>query len=104
MKTILGWVIVLMVVLQVSLSSVYGAPKHKITNNQLKAKEYIAQLRAGAKPENLTRPHLRRSDKYKSKQSNKEIREAMTRAEDLARAGKSNLIQEPVFRIPGLSK
>jgi len=74
----------------------------KITLNQIKAKEYISQLQAGADPDSLTRPHLRRDKNNKMKQSRREIQKAMDDAEALARAGKYQLIKEPEFKYNGI--
>lgn len=104
MKKMFKILVVFGVIFQFLSSPVYANWKEKITNNQLKAKEYISQLKAGANPDSLTRPHLRRVDKYKVKQSNKEIKKAMDEAEALARAGKHDLIMEPEFAIQGISE
>ncbi len=98
------WLMVAAIVFQLLASPVYGASKAIITRNQLKAIEYITQLKAGADPNSLTRPQLRRHNKWKVKQSRREINKAMDEAEALARAGKHHLIQKPEFVYKGLSE
>jgi hypothetical protein len=71
--------------------------KEKIANNQIKVAEYIMKLKNGASPDNVTRPTLRREDKYKAKIANKELRQAMEEAEQLARDGKNASINPPTF-------
>ena len=79
-------------------SSVYGGWKNKVALNQVKAADYIFKLQKGVNPSKLTRPTLRRGDKAKAKAANREIREAMGQAEKLARAGKYRLIETPQFK------
>ena len=79
-------------------SSVYGGWKNKVVINQVKAAEYITKLQNGANPNKLSRPSIRRGDNAKSKAANREIREEMDHAEKLARAGKQHLIEPPEFK------
>lgn len=101
MKTVFKCLMVAGIVLQFLCSPVYSGYLGKITQNQIRAKEYIAELRAGADPNRLERPQLRRDKRTKMKRSNREIIAAMDEAEALARAGKRNLIKEPEFKING---
>ena len=78
--------------------------KSKVTQNQLKATKYIAQLRNGANPNTIKRPQLRRDKNWKAKQSQNEIIAIMTQAEQLAKTGKRGLIKKPVFKFNGLSE
>lgn len=79
-------------------SSVYGGWKNKVALNQVKAAEYIMKLQKGVNPSKLERPTLRRGTKAKANAANREIREAMDEAEKLARAGKYRLIKTPQFK------
>ena len=79
-------------------SSVYGGWKNKVALNQVKAADYIFKLQKGVDPNKLTRPTLRRGTKAKANAANREIREAMDRAEKLARSGKYRLIETPQFQ------
>jgi hypothetical protein len=101
MTTVSKWLIVAGIVLQFLCSPVYSGYQGKITRNQIRAKEYIGQLKAGANPNTLERPQLRRDKKTKMKRSRREIIGAMDEAEALARAGNHNLIKEPEFTING---
>ena len=105
MRKTFRWLIAAGIVLQFLSSTVYGGFKETITQNQVKAAEYITQLKAGADPDTLTRPQLRRNQKdFKAKQSVKEINKAMDEAESLARDGKHDLIQKPDFNYEGVSE
>lgn len=95
--------VVASILLLVVASTAFGGWKADVTTNQLRAKQYIAKLKAGEYPDSLTRPRLKRNKTWKSKQSRKEILEAMNEAEALARAGKPHLIEEPVFQYNGLT-
>lgn len=77
--------------------------KEKIAENQMKAIQYITQLKEGANPDTISRPSLRRDDKYSAKKANSEIRDAMTEAENLARQGKNKSIKIPDFESRLLS-
>lgn len=101
MKTVFKWLMLAGIVLQFLCSPVYSGYLGKITQNQIRAKEYIAQLKAGADPNRLERPQLRRDKKTKMKRSRREIIAAMDESEALARGGKRNLIKEPEFTING---
>lgn len=78
--------------------------KEKTAENQMKAIQYITQLKNGASPDTLSRPPLRRDDKYSAKKANSEIQDAMTEAENLARQGKNKSIKIPDFENKLLSK
>jgi hypothetical protein len=54
-------------------SSVYGGWKNKVALNQVKASEYIMKLRRGVNPSKLERPTLRRGTKAKANAANREI-------------------------------
>lgn len=77
---------------------VYGGWKNKVVSNQVKAAEYIIKLQKGVNPAKLERPSIRRDDKPSAKSANREVREAMDRAEKLARSGKYQLIESPKFK------
>lgn len=79
-------------------SSVYGGWKNKVALNQVKAASYIMALQKGVNPSKLERPTLRRGENAKAKAANREIREAVGRAEKLARSGKHKLIEGPRFK------
>lgn len=104
MKTVLRWLAVVVTIIPLLSLPAYAGWKAKVTKNQEVASAYIMQLKSGKDPDKLIRPHLRRSDKYKAKQSQKEIKKAMDEAEAQARAGKHKLIKEPEFTIKGLSE
>lgn len=78
-------------------SSVYGGWKQKVARNQIKATEYITVLQKGADPDKIARPSIRRDQKPRAKAANREVKEAMERAEKLARAGMHRRIENPVF-------
>lgn len=88
----------LLVMLCVCSALAMGGWKEKITGNQLKAKAYIEQLMNGADPDSLERPHIRYDQKYQAKVANREIRQAMDQAEQLAREGKQDQIVMPEFK------
>lgn len=104
MKKTIKLLIVMGIIFGFLSSPAYGGWKETVTNNQVKATEYINQLKTGADPNSLTRPNLRRKNHYKAKQSYREIGKAMDEAEALARAGKAKLIKEPEFVIKGVSE
>ena len=79
-------------------SSVYGGWKNKVVSNQVKAAEYIIKLQKGVNPGKLKRPTIRRDQKPSAKAANREVKEAMDRAEKLARSGKHQLIESPQFK------
>jgi hypothetical protein len=85
-------------------SPAFAGWKSKVTQNQLKATQYIAQLKNGANPNTIKRPQLRRDKKWEAKQSHKEIIAIMIQAEELAKTGKQGLIKKPVFKFNGLSE
>jgi hypothetical protein len=101
MRTVIKWMMAGLI-LQFLCSPVHAGYQGKITQNQIRAKEYIAQLQAGANPNTLERPQLRRDKKTKMKRSRREIIAAMDEAEALARVGKQRLIKEPKFTINGI--
>ena len=104
MRTKIKWLLVAGIVFQFMVSPVYGSNKYIITMNQLRANEYISQLKAGVDPKSLTRPYLRSHHNYKVKRSRREIRKALDIAEALSRAGKYHLIQEPEYVFKGMSE
>ena len=69
-------------------SSVYGGWKNKVALNQVKAAEYTMKLKQGVNPRELERPALRRGTNARANAANREVREAMDHAEKLAQAGK----------------
>ena len=77
--------------------------KEKISRNQVKVAEYVAQLKNGADPDALQRPHLRTDQQYQAKQANKEMRRIMDEAEALARQGRHQEIELPAYSNRGLS-
>ena len=79
-------------------SSVYGGWKNKVVSNQVKAAEYIINLQKGVHPGKLKRPTIRRDEKASAKAANREVKEAMDRAEQLARSGKHQFIETPQFK------
>ena len=97
MKTVLKWILLTSLLIQFLSVPVYANSKRWIERNQEKARIYITQLKNGADPDRLERPHLRRHNKWKVKQSRKERKRAMDRAEALARAGKRYLIRIPDY-------
>lgn len=78
--------------------SVYGGWKSKVVSNQVKAAEYIIKLQKGVNPAKLQRPKIRRDEKASAKSANREVKEAMDRAEKLARSGKYESIESPSFK------
>ncbi|BHH82281.1 hypothetical protein [Desulforhopalus sp. 52FAK] len=88
--------------LVISVVFLFGGPalawKNKIVNNQFKVANYIVQLQNGANPDKISRPTLRRDKRSAANAANRELREAMDAAEELARAGKPELIKPPSFR------
>ncbi len=104
MKTSLKLLIIVGIIFQLLSSQVYGGVRERITKNQLRAKEYILQLKNGADPDKLKRPYLRRHNKWKVKKSRREIKRAMDRAEALARAGKRRFIRIPDYVYKGMSE
>jgi len=79
-------------------SSVYGGWKNKVVSNQVKAADYIIKLQKGVNPGKLKRPTMRRDEKASAKAANREVKEAMDRAEKLSRSGKHQLIETPQFK------
>lgn len=72
--------------------------KNKIVKNQIKATEYIQQLKNGANPDQIERPKLRRDRKARAQAPNRELKTAMAKAERYARAGKHDRIETPDFK------
>lgn len=95
MKIPFRWLVVMGMILQLLASTVDGGTKNPISKNQLKAEWYISELKTGANPDSLKRPVILRQGEYKSRERRQELYDAMDEAEDLARAGKRHLIQEP---------
>lgn len=79
-------------------SSVYGGWKNKVVSNQVEAAQYIIKLQNGVNPGKLQRPKIRRDEKASAKAANREVKEAMDRAEKLARSGKYKSIESPSFK------
>jgi hypothetical protein len=102
MKTVIRWLLVAGILLQFLCSPLYAGYEGKITRNQIRAREYIAQLQNCADPNKLERPQLRRDKRTKMKRSVREINKAMDEAEALARAGKCKLIKQPMFTVNGV--
>jgi len=96
MKTILK-ALLLFSLLFTFCTPAFAGWKEKIAENQMRAIQYITQLKNGANPDTISRPTLRRDDKYSAKKANSEIRDAMTEAENLARQGKNKSIKVPDF-------
>jgi len=103
MKPIFKWILLAILFIQFLSVPVFANSKKWIVRNQEKARIYITQLKNGADPDRLQQPHLRRHNKWKVKQSRKEIKRAMDRAEALARAGKQHLITIPDYVFNGSS-
>lgn len=102
MKTVIKRFLGAGIIFQFLCLPLYAGYEGKITQNQIRAKEYIAQLQTCVNPDKLTRPQLRRDKHTKMKRSVREINAAMDEAEGLARAGKCKFIQEPVFTVNGV--
>lgn len=84
--------------LAVALSSpVYGGWKEKMTRNQIKAANYILKLKAGADPDKLPPPTIRRDGKARSSAATREVREAIEKAQEYARSGRHDRITTPRF-------
>jgi len=104
MKKLLKLLIAIGIIFNFLTLPVHAGWKETVTNNQMKATEYITQLKDGANPDSLTRPTLRRKNHFKAKRSYREVNEAMDDAEALARAGKADQIEEPEFVYKGVSE
>jgi hypothetical protein len=104
MKPIFKWSLLTALFIQFLSVPAFANSNPWIVQNQEKARIFITQLRNGADPDRLKRPHLRRHNKWKVKQSRKEIKRAMDRAEALARAGKQHLITIPDYVFAGSSE
>lgn len=80
----------------------YGYWKVKMAISERNAAEYISQLKAGARPDDLTRPEMRYDEEYNAKMYVKELNRAMDEAERLARQGRNDQIEELElqFRLP----
>ncbi len=94
MKTILGLLIILGLVLQLFPARTYAGSNYRTIQNVSNANEYIAQLQEGANPNSITRPHLLRHNTWKGKRTRKRLIKAMDRAETLARSGRNDLIRQ----------
>ena len=97
MSIYIRWFIISTVILAFS-SPVHAYWKNKIVKNQIKATEYILQLKNGAHPDQIERPNLRRDRKARAQAPNRELKAAMAKAERYARAGKHDRIETPEFR------
>ena len=104
MKKLLKLLIAIGIIFNFLTLPVHAGWKETVTNNQVKAIEYITQLKDGADPDSHTRPTLTRENRFKAKRSVQEINQAMDDAEALARAGKAELLQEPEFVYKGVSE
>ena len=103
MRKMTIWLVITIISLLFSFPA-YAGWKEKIVENQLKAVEYIQKLKSGADPDDIERPTLRRDSKAKANAANREIREAMEKAEEYARAGKYDSIEIPDFRFKLVSE
>lgn len=72
-----------------------GAYDEEENTNQLRAHEYILQLKSGKEPDTIERPVLKKARTREAKIRRRRMLQAMDQAEDLARAGNSNLIEDP---------
>ncbi len=104
MKTLLKWLMMLGIVFHFMSSSAYVGTKDIIIKNELKEQEYLTQLKAGADPNRLKRPRLKRHHKWRVKRSARELRKVMDVAEVLVRTGKQHLIQEPEYIFEDMSE
>lgn len=68
--------------------------KAKVAINEKNAAEYIEKLKSGADPDSVRRPTMRFIEKIQAKNEQKRFHQAMDEAEELARAGKPELIQD----------
>lgn len=102
MKKYLSQLLAVAAAVLILAAPLYAAWKEKVTRNQLKAREYIQKLMDGADPAEVQRPHLRYDDNFEAKRSLKEVVRAMDEAEELARAGKHQLIEQPEFHYKGI--
>lgn len=98
MRNIALTVFVLVAALIFSSSPAIAGWQEKVTRNQMNARTYIGQLMNGANPDTIERPYVRYDDKYQAKKANREIREAMDQAEELAREGRHDQIIMPAFK------
>ncbi len=97
MSIYIRWLIILGIILSFS-SPAHAFWKNKIVKNQIKAVEYIQELRNGADPDEITRPTLRRDRKARAQAPNRELKVAIAKAERLARAGRHDRIEIPEFK------
>lgn len=68
-----------------------------LDTNKVEVEEYILQLKKGENPDKITRPVLKKARTREAKQVRRKLINAMDQAEELARQGKSNLIEDPVW-------
>jgi hypothetical protein len=94
MKTFFRWVLMVGIVFQFLSSPAYAWWKAKVAVNERMAAEYIARLKDGADPGSVERPAMRFISQYQAKQEQKKFIKAMDEAEEFARAGKHDQIQE----------
>lgn len=94
MTTILRWLVPMAIILLFSIPSASAGWKNRVADNEEKAAEYISQLKAGMEPGSIERPQMRHINTYKAKQRQTILNKAMDEAEELARSGKHDEIQE----------
>ncbi len=99
MKKLLTCMLLLLLV----TTSGYAGWKSDIATNQQRALDYISKLMYTA-PNKVKRPALIRNKGWKSQRSLQEIESTMNRAEDMAKAGRADLIQLPEFKFNGETK
>ncbi|MBM9616653.1 hypothetical protein JWJ90_20510 [Desulfobulbus rhabdoformis] len=75
-------------------TTVHAGWQSDITQNQIAASSYINQLRVNPMAQ---RPRLIEGQGWQSQNANAEIYAAMNTAEQLSRAGRPDLIQQPNF-------
>lgn len=95
---VLGKLLVILGISVVLSSPAQAGWKDKIVKNQFKAVDYIESLKSGADPDRISRPDMRRDEKARASAANREIRQAMSEAERLARQGRHDLIEIPVWQ------
>ena len=96
MKKNVSSLFVTLLVLVLSSSACAGW-KDKIVKNQFKAVGYIEKLKAGADPDEISRPHMRYDEMSEANAANDEIRKFISEAENYARQGRHERIAIPIF-------
>lgn len=100
-KRVLAAITMLLALQVFSIPAIAGW-QSDVAENQNRALWYINELRIS--PKNLVRPKLIPAQGWQGARANEEMEGAMDRAERLAKSGRGDLIEMPVFQYTTFNK